>query len=86
MRRDLIVALYFFFFTIVALLLTPPYLLAVMRLERILIGQDCDSWCLMNDNLPNLLITQRDFNDNLFLCNLRHDFLQTDLSSLGQVL
>ena len=43
MRRDLIVALYFFIFTIVALLLTPPYLLAVMRLEVIIIGQDCDS-------------------------------------------
>ena len=43
MRRDLILALYFFFFTIVALMLTPPYLLAVIRLERIIIGQNCDS-------------------------------------------
>ena len=43
MRRDLIVALYFFFFTVVALLLTPRYLLAVIRWERIIIGQNCDS-------------------------------------------
>ena len=43
MRRDLTVALYFFFITIVALLLTPNYILAVIRLERTIIGQDCDS-------------------------------------------
>ena len=43
MRRDLIVALRFIFFTNVALLLTPTFFLAVIRLERIMIGQDCQS-------------------------------------------
>ena len=67
MRRDLIVALYFFFLLIMALLLTQPYLLAVMRLERIINGQDCDSQCLMNDDLPILLIKKRKFNGNLLI-------------------
>ena len=55
MRRDLVVALCFFF-TIVALLFTPSYLIAVIRLERIIIGQDCDYHHLMSDDSSILLI------------------------------
>ena len=90
MKRDLIVALYFFFITIVALLLLPPYILAVIRFERIIIGQNCDSYYLMNDDLTILLIKQRDFNGNLFhLLFATWDTTSgkpTDLSFLGTVL
>ena len=56
MRRDLTVALYFFIFTIVALLLTPLYLLAVIRVEPVIIGDNCNSQQLMSAHFFILLI------------------------------